>query len=304
MTSIEHSENTTTVGNEDSSTATNLLSARVSRGSFLKLLGLGGTALGSTIFADRTGLSDDIWANIAGQELGYPWEEREPETIYSRDQLFVTSNPRIEAGLGGNGVAYVLVHAGYSEYVIQNLLKFARREGIRFADSGFKDDAYDMRGMLTGIYGDYHKYIGNVARLNQHLQSAGELTIFGSEERSFYNSTIPRESLKPFSEAMIVVTKNSTSIFASQVRTEIGTEEQDIELMLSELKKAGVKEVRMAGEWASSRSGMACLGGVAYAFLERGFYVRGISGCVYPEIPTGLKSSVVTKSLYADAVSV
>lgn len=65
---------------------------------------------------------------ILDRSFTHPWEEKEEKAQYSKEQLFVESNSRIEEGLGNNKVAYVVTHAGYTEYSMAVTKQFMQEE--------------------------------------------------------------------------------------------------------------------------------------------------------------------------------
>lgn len=270
-----------------------------------ELLQRGATAGLLTLAAlvERGSYPDWLWLKIAEKQFAYPWKEGEEKALYGKEQLFVDANPRLEHGLGKHQYAYALTHPGYSEYMLASFLKDMEGSREKLRDPLFREDFPTIRSMVSKAYGDYRDYVRNLSGLIANLQKSGAPTIFALEERDFYHPDIPREELRPFDSSMIIVTENATSSFVEKVQTPEGVESQKPELLFSTLKEAGVKEVRLAGEWSVAYGGLGCLGGVAQQLFEKGFNVRGVEGCMYPAIRPKTIDSEVLKRLYIDPVS-
>lgn len=158
--------------------------------------------------------------------------------------------------------------------------------------------------LITEQYGSYKEYLNNLTNLMRHLKTAGALTIFAIEERDFYQPDIPREQLRPFDAAMIAVTETNHGRFLERgmIKTLEGPEKQKSDLIYETLRKAGVEEIRIAGEWSyNGRGSEACLGEVAEQFGQRGFRVRGIESCIFPAMYGGDDNKTI-ETLYTDSI--
>lgn len=247
------------------------------------------------------------------EKFKYVWKEREEKIQYGKERFFVDGDSELEKGLVHRKVAYVFTHLGYSEYMLGLLSEFEKGELYKqWASSSDKEvlkvkeqDARNVKKLLRGAYGNYKTYISNIVPLLNHLQQTGALVIFAVEQRDLYQPDIPRPELQPYESAMIAVTHTDTGDFLDYeaIKTLDGDKLQRPDLMYSLLRRAGVEEIRVGGEWSYNvKDTEGCLGGVARQFYEQGFRVRGIAGVVFPVMYGGIENMVI-KNLYSDAIS-
>lgn len=210
--------------------------------------------------------------------------EQERKIVYSKRQIFTGEGDEL---LIPAKHAYVIVHAGYTEYegIIQ------RKELTQYKN-GINGDEYRqaiadewqmyLQNIDDGFYGNYINYLSNISRLIRHLNKNNELAIYALEEKDFYHPIIPRPELLPGSNAKLIVTENHTAFYVKTVQTKEGEVPQNIEAMFRLLRQAGVQEIRLTGELSFNDSNLACLGGVADGFRKKGFIIKGIQGAIFP----------------------
>lgn len=278
------------------------LQPRLNRRDFL--VGLGKVGLLATIPAL---IADDApptnWQELLQRRFSFPWTKEELIN-YTPDRLFIVSNPTLdEESFGKHDYIYVFTHAGYTEYRISAEFKYIEEKGIDAMHPSVKDEFQSLMHVAKGIYGDYHSYVNNLENLSRILRASRAKTVFAEEADTFYSSQIPRPSLRPFDGSMIAVTRASTPVLVGQLKIIGGEVHQDINLMYAAFRRAGVKEVRLAGEWVNTRAGAACLGTMANMLIDQGFEIRGIEGCVYPQRQQFPSRDKGVKRLYDNMIS-
>lgn len=242
-----------------------------------------------------------FWPKVMESAIAYPWKERR-EVIYHQDRLFVSTNPKLATESASQKFAYVITHAGYTEYMLWDFIKYIEQSGERWIPD-VRPEYESMRAMANKITGDYQDYTSSLTRLINALKVSNTTTIFAVEERDFYHPELPRPELRPFDKAFLVVTSNASPSFIDKVETLEGERIQQPDLMFEYLRNLGVEEVRMAGEWSVGPFGLACLGGMVDSFLKQGFTIRGIQDCVFPSLRPKKGDPVILERLYEDTVS-
>jgi len=200
---------------------------------------------------------------------------------FSKEQLFVSSNPKLRKSFNSKGHCYMIMHPGYANYLY------------------YKDEL--IRDLLKDVkkYGDYASYLANISKLIEFLNNSDELTVFAIEKRDFYDEKIPKKRLRPSNSAMIIVTEDWSNNPEEYVRMEA----QRSDLMFSFLKRSDVKEARFAGEWGWWCGDDGCLSLMADDFYKNGFDVKGIKGCLYPAMPDKYDNRKILKKLYNEQIT-
>lgn len=279
----------------------NKVPTTLTRREFLRKGAMLAGAVSFAALASRSEFPLWFWPKVMESTIAYPWEERR-EVIYHQDRLFVSTNPKLTSESASQRFAYVMTHAGYTEYMLWDFIRYIEKSGERWIPD-VRPEYESMRAMANKITGDYKDYASSLTRLIEALKVSNTTTIFAVEERDFYHPELPRSELRPFDQALLVVTNNAKPSFIDKVETLEGERTQQPDLMFEYLRKLGIEEVRMAGEWSIGSFGLACLGGMAVNFLEQGFNVRGIQGCVFPSLRPKKGDPVILERLYEDTVS-
>jgi len=128
----------------------------------------------------------------------------------------------------------------------------------------------------------YLEYSRNTEALVAYADEAKELSIFALEERVYSGEVKPIQGQSPFDSALTMVTENREGDVETLIHTPDGPRRQNLDVIYSFLHTKGVKEIRLAGEFAWWEDHLGCLGIVAYNFLEAGFDIKGVEGAIYP----------------------
>ncbi len=162
---------------------------------------------------------------------------------------------------------YLIVHPGYGTYT---------------------DMGEDVIGNVAA-YGDYQAYLRNLTTLARGLRKRNVLVIFGLEERAAANPALVPDGLKPWDTSLLVVTRDHSGLVQRGFTDDRGIRRtQSLGCIVDFLRINGIKEIRVAGEaaWFPGPNGYrACLATLANSFVNEGFRVRGVRGCVYPTNP-------------------
>jgi hypothetical protein len=165
------------------------------------------------------------------------------------------------------GVCYLIVHAGYATYT----------------DAGAE--------VITSVdaYGDYSAYLERLKGLMRRLREYDALVVCAIEERALRDRNLLAKELRPSHRTLRIVTKDSSGrIQPSFIDADGFRRNQHLDWVMDFLRSNGIEEVRVAGElaWFPGPNGYrGCLTTLANEFLEEGFRVRGVEGCVYPVNP-------------------
>jgi len=173
-------------------------------------------------------------------------------TQFNTEQLFVSSNPRLNQEFETKGHAYVFVHTGY------------------FGSYGY---------FKHGSAEEYEEYMKNVTQLISKINDSGSLVLYLIEDIAGKRS---EEILGLIDNPFVIVTDWRNPYPERYVKTESGKKEQKPDLVYSFLRDNGVKEVRFIGEMVWWGNRLACLGTAAESFYKHGFDVRGVEGGIFP----------------------
>lgn len=143
-----------------------------------------------------------------------------------------------------------------------------------------------------GMYGDYGKYEGRLGRYLLRLNPKRPLIVVLEESvlagRKF---KLPEKLTKVHT----LVTADDSSYFVS---TTADGMPQRLDVVYNHLRELGVEVAEFVGEFAWWTERLGCLAGVARDFKHRGFKIRGVKGCVFPDNPPKNWDDPILAELY------
>lgn len=312
------------------------VSGSFDRRAFLKGAMAGATvmALGSLAGAAAPRSEESLLLDVIDDFPGYHPPYESPLSVYEaldfetatdrlarysytdRSNLAIGNNPRLSQPIKNPGYAYAVTHPGFAETSISEARHLlSRPDSKEFRQWIDVDRGFYRRlaGLVQGEHGDYTAHRDRLIEMYDAFKHTDVPVLCFYETRTLDDPTSLRPEFALPKHAFGVGTAfadgklwDVSNVRDSQSSTGFTEEPQRADLLFANLRKSGVREIRVAGEYSFDPwdTDPACLGVTSSMLHDQGFRVRGISGAVFPpEPPANPDDPRLARDLFDRAIS-